>query len=144
MNYSKQIFEMLGIEPWEEFRIPGYNSNLSFCISETLALYCKCSPTDTWSCTNSLIPDLRSLLNGTKTIIKLPKPTPDEQLAIDYARKCGCKWLAKNRGDACYAYNRKPKKEQFGWVVKDGEAIKIHIPISFLHWEDDEPYYIGD
>ena len=144
MNYSKQIFKMLGIKPWEEFKIPGYNSDLSFCISETLLLYCKCSPTDTWSCTNSLIPDLRSLLNGTKTIIKIPKPTPDEQLAIDYAKKCGCKWLAKNRGDTYYAYNRKPKKEQFGWVVKDGEAIKIHIPISFIHWEDDEPYYIGD
>ena len=144
MNYSKQIFKMLGIEPWEEFKIPGYSSNLSFCISETLALYCKCSPTDTWSCTNSLIPDLRSLLNGTKTIIKLTKPTPDEQLAIDYARKWGWKGLAKNRGDTYYAYNRKPKKEQFGWVVKDGEAIKIHIPISFIHWEDDEPYYIGN
>lgn len=155
MNYSKQIFKMLGIEPWEEFKIPGYNSDLSFCISETLLICCKCSPTDTWSCTNSLIPDLRSLLNGTKTIIKIPKPTPDEQLAIDYAKKCGYKWLAKNKDGYVYAYKNKPIKDTdcsywedtnaYNWDTDDEIlGILIQIPISFIHWEDNEAYYIGD
>ena len=147
-DYTNKIFEMLGVEPEEEF-------TLRFCekvfgvykLDKHLNLYfrlCKSANTFSQSCRG-----IKDILNGNFEIIKIPKPTAEEQLAIDYARACGYKWLAKNSNGEVYAFKRKPAKiYSIGyWHVNDlldNVNIILHNPISFLSWEDEEPYYIGD
>ena len=91
---------------------------------------------------NAIIIDI---LRGKKIII--PTPTEKEQLAIDYAKTCGCKYLTKNRSGKISAFDTKPFKIGSMWVCK-GEGytagLQIGIPISFINWDDEEPYYIGD
>lgn len=134
-DYTKQIFNMLGVEPYETFEIQGKKEK--FVIDNDL---------------NILLTDERGhfsyyssvcgILRGNYIIIKHIKPTAEEQLAIDYARACGCKWLVKDRnGDVYGCLAKKPKKINASW---SGTAIFIHIPISFISWEDEETYYIGN
>ena len=84
------------------------------------------------------------ILKNKLKIQKINKPTKKEQLAIDYARALGCKWIAKDKGDLFYAFIEKPHKTTTVWEVGNGEYYVIYIPISFIHWDDEEPYYIGD
>lgn len=88
--------------------------------------------------------------NSLDVICKKPIPTEMEQLAIDYALACGYHWLAKDKDGSVYTYKKKPYKdtsiEAWGDSANDytNNIFEIELPISFLSWEDDEPYYIGD
>lgn len=140
MDYTKQIFEMLGVEPYETFKIQGMKEK--FVIDNDL---------------NLLLTDERGhfayylsiseILRGEYKIIKRIKPTAEEQLAIDYARACGYKWLAKDKDETVAAFKEKPSKNQSIWLNIAGYPnswMIIRIPISFLNWDDEEPFYIGD
>ena len=74
--------------------------------------------------------------------------TKEEQIAIDYAKACGCNWLVKGFDDSVFAYEKKPIKTHCEWLSRiwdyNQKVIKIHIPISFIHWSDEEPYCIGE
>ena len=90
---------------------------------------------------------LRDILNGTYTIIKtFDKPTSQEQLAIDYAKACGYKWIAKDGDGIVFAYGDKPNRvdDLELWDYQWEDYMQIKIPISFISWDDKEPYYIGD
>lgn len=155
MDYTKQIFEMLGVEPEEEFKLKFVDNDLSYQakikykykLDKNLQIF--------WF--NDIIGEWRkdldalflTILNGTVQIVKIPRPTAEEQLAIDYARVSGYKWLAKNKSDNVYAFKRKPVKlySDGYWYVKelfDNVGMLLHIPISFIHWEDKEPFYIEE
>lgn len=144
MNYSKQIFEMLDIEPCEEFKIDDFNT--PYKLTEKLELKHFIPYNGKWH-TSTMI-SIESILNGACKIKKIVKPTKEEQLAIDYAKACGCKWLAKDKDGCIYAYSTKPIRDNDAWIINDifttHEWIDIKIPISFIHWTDEEPYYIGD
>ena len=140
MDYTKQIFEMLGVEPYETFKIQGMKEK--FVIDNDL---------------NLLLTDERGhfayylnisgILRGDYKIIKRIKPTAEEQIAIDYARACGCKWIAKDENGDNFAYIGKPEKcSANSWRnPKDiNDWMSIKIPIFFLSWEDEEPFYIED
>lgn len=146
MDYIKYLFEMLGVEPKEEFKLKSRTGKISdtlFKIDEDLAVFY--SDSGYWfMCEESY---LHEILTGKLEIIKIPHPTAKEQLAIDYARACGCKWIAKDENNNIFAYTEKPYKiESYTvcWYVCKGSVIEIKIPISFIHWEDDEPYYIDE
>lgn len=92
---------------------------------------------------------LVDFLKGNVTIYKKPIPAKMEQLAIDYALACGYHWFAKDKNESVYAYKEKPIKSNGNgtWDYDNGDSdcmLQIVLPISFLSWEDDEPYYIGD
>ena len=140
MDYIKQIFEMLGVEPYETFKIQGMKE--TFVIDNDL---------------NLLLTDERGhfayylsiseILRGEYKIIKRIKPTAEEQLAIDYARACGCKWIAKDKNKTVAAFKEKPQKGENGWINTTNNLddwIELYLPISFIHWEDEEPFFIGD
>lgn len=145
----KKVFDILGVEPNERFKIK-YRKNNQICnaiyfIKEDLNIYAETKTTER-------LTDLkiRDLLIEHYEIIKLPKVTEKEQLAIDYARACGCNWIAKDSNGTIFGYHDKPKKsmsdDSYHNDVWDygGQNIKIAIPIAFLSWADEEPYYIGD
>ena len=156
-DYTKQIFDMLGVEPEEEFKItthnPNYRNRYIFKFDKDLNLFTRTTNTK-WD--TALLCFLLEILTGKCDIVKIPRPTAEEQLAIDYARACGYKWVAKDENKKVFAFKNKPIKAEpqskynisrVGiWHDKGDEVgcMRIEIPISFLHWEDEEPYYIGD
>lgn len=71
MSYMKQVAQMLGVELEEEFKIEGYDDSLKFKFSENFFLQ---SCVYGWVQSCSLI----HLLEGTRKIIKLPKPILDK------------------------------------------------------------------
>ena len=149
-DYTKQIFELLGVEPEEEFRIGGPHaiSKDIFKYNKNFELYYK--ENNKWfSAVGKSFHNEKSIfkiLRGEQKIVKIPHPTAEEQLAIDYARACGYKWLAKDEGDDCvYAYTQKPKFNETTkcWECIGDYGMPIEIPISFIRREDEEPFYIG-
>lgn len=91
MNYSKQIFKMLGISPNEEFGLKETSS--IYKIDENLNLLCMMSKTE-WILSEY---NMQNILLGTANIVKIIRPTPEDKIAIEYAKIYGCKWLAKMR-----------------------------------------------
>lgn len=154
MDYTKQIFEMLGVEPEEEFKLKFVDNDLSYQakikykykLDKNLQIFWFNDIIGEWQ--KDLDALFLTILNGTVQIVKIPRPTAEEQLAIDYARACGCKWLAKDENKIVYAYKVKPHKNSLKWCINefiDGNTmVRIHIPISFIHWEDKEPFYIEE
>ena len=140
-----KVFEILGVKPNEYFKMidAEFNeeSNGSYCIDDNLKLHCSALRDEYVECnsSNAIIIDI---LRGKKVII--PTPTEKEQLAIDYAKALGCKWIAKDKDGLIYAFIEKPHKMTPIWTIENGEFYVINIPISFIHWDDEEPYYIGD
>lgn len=144
IDYSKEVFELLGIKPNEVFNIKGSYEGPDYRITEELMLlyYRK---NEEWLPSAFSLTDI---LNGELAICKKPIPTEMEQLAVDYALACGCHWLAKDKDGIVYAYKDKPEKKLCEWSYSNihihDDFLEIGLPISFISWEDDEPYYIGD
>lgn len=147
---AKLIFEILDIKPYEKFRIKYMNEEHlykdTYRMTDDLIVQAV-NPYDNWRKTDI---DIREFFVGKYNIVKIQTPTENEQIAIDYAKACGCNWITKDSSGQIFGYHSKPKKcmsddsyYQDVWQY-GGESIKIGIPISFLSWGDEEPYYIGD
>lgn len=144
MDYTKQIFKMLGVEPEERFKlkINGITPKEYYYIDDYLNVCCIVTENHHETCGFTL----NLILAGTVQIIKIPHPTAEEQLAIDYARACGFNWIAKDEDKKVYAYKGKPiKKHAHSWrnANDPNDYLIIALPLSFIHWEDEEPFYIG-
>ena len=142
IDHTGDIFKLLGLSPDEVFRIDDF-FNTDYKITQDLNVYLYAGR-ECWLKSEYTIADF---LNGTLKIYKKPVPTEKAQLAIDYAKTCGCKSLTENRSGKISAFDTKPFKIGSMWVCK-GEGytagLQIGIPISFINWDDEEPYYIGD
>lgn len=140
-DYTKQIFEMLGVEPEEEFSF-GKNKSV-YKLDRKLNIMYFAGEKFVYVSDYTIL----DILRGDLKIIKIPRPTAEEQLAIDYARACGFKWLAKDKNKRLTAFKEKPKKGIKEWLNTTDDFndwIELYLPISFISWEDEEPYYIGD
>lgn len=141
MDYSEKIFEILGVKPYEEFKIADEKETYVYRITNILRIEVKID--NAWLLSNFV--HIGDILIGYKKIIKIQKPTKEEQLVIDYAKLVGYNWIAKDMDGNCYAYDTKPiknlKNEMWG---NDNSTTNLEYNLSFLSWEDDEPYYIGD
>ena len=148
-EYLNKVFDLLGVEPYEEFTILNEDFlGRRFGIYLDLTVYENIR--DSFEKEIPLVESNRiiaDILRKNLTIQKAPKISEKEQLAIDYAKTCGCKYLTKNRSGKISAFDTKPFKIGSMWVCK-GEGytagLQIGIPISFINWDDEEPYYIGD
>lgn len=140
IDRSKEVFKLLGLSPDEVFKIDSFS--VDYKITQDLRVYMNVDR-DSWTRSVYTIADF---LNGSLFIYKKPIPTKVEQLVINYALACGCHWLAKDNNNAVYAYKEKPQKKSNSgmWDDNGNGILEIELPISFLSWEDDEPYYIGD
>ena len=105
---------MLGVEPDEKFKLKkkskDYFLKSYYKITPELSVICKDVQTGSWLSTTTSIIDF---LLDKYEIIKIPKLTKKEQLAIDYARACGYNWIAKDKAGLCFAFKNKPVKEHF-------------------------------
>ena len=144
MNYSEKIFEVLGVEPYKEFKLDNAKDLYTYRITNDLRIEVKVNKFVPWTLSNFI--HIRSILLGEHKIIKILKPTKEEQLVIDYARLCGYNWIAKDKDGRCFAYELKPLKIEREWQSDFSDytpALEIGYNLSFLSWEDKEPYYIG-
>ena len=149
-NYSKKIFEMLGIEPMEKFRVKTlmqdeqkeYDNYIYYFTSNLLCYekeYCN-------EYKNYII--LPKLLSGELKIvkelsIKNINLTSEEQTVIDYCKLCGYKYLAKDKIGEIWAYKEKPEKRETMWLDLDNDdTTEIEYNLSFLSWDDEEPWVI--
>ena len=82
----RKIFDMLGVEPNEEFKIEGLSK--TFYINEDLLLF-NAETHSAWSNT------FRHLLNGNRKIIKIPKE-PKKKKLRDLTVEEYKKWFVKN------------------------------------------------
>lgn len=140
-----KVFDILGVEPFEKFLISDEEyAGVKYYIDYDLKIYAMPSDSDFGVEEERSDKTILDILKNKLKIQKIYKPTKKEQLAIDYARALGCKWIAKDREDLIYAFTEKPHKMTTVWNVENGEFYVINIPISFIHWDDEEPYYIGD
>lgn len=144
IDHTEDVFKLLGVSPNEVFKVKNL-SNGGYKITQDLMVYANVDK-GRWVKSVYTIADF---LNGTLKIYKKPIPTEIEQIAINYALAYGCHWIAKDSDGVIYAYKRKPHKSSYSdmWdddVNDDKLMVEIKLPISFLSWEDEEPYYIGD
>lgn len=145
-----KVFEILGVEPNEIFRIRGtHNCKPEYYFDNDLELHCVLLGNDSKLDSEKSNKILVNLLRGYFIMQKVIVPTKEEQIAINYALAYGCHWIAKDSDGVIYAYKRKPHKSSYSdmWdddVNDDKLMVEIKLPISFLSWKDDEPYYIGD
>ena len=149
-NYSKKIFEMLGIEPMEKFRVKTLMQdeqkeydNYIYYFTSNLLCYEKGYSTE---CKNYCI--LPKLLSGELKIVKELSVknihlTPEEQTVINYCKLCGYKYLAKDKIGEIWAYKEKPEKRATMWLDLDNDdTTEIEYNLSFLSWDDEEPWVI--
>ena len=140
-----KVFDILGVEPFEEFLITNDEyAGVKYYIDYDLKIYAMPSDSDFGMEEERSDIIILDILKNKLKIQRIYKPTKKEQLAIDYARALGCKWIAKDKDDLIYAFTEKPHKMTTIWTIENGENYEIQIPISFIHWDDEEPYYIGD
>lgn len=140
-----KVFDILGVEPFEEFFIADEEyAGVKYYIDYDLKIYAMRSDSDFGIEEERSDIIILDILKNKLKIQKIYKPTKKEQLAIDYAKALGCKWIAKDREDSIYAFTEKPHKMETVWDIENGKYYVIQIPISFIHWDDEEPYYIGD
>lgn len=129
---------MLGVKPNERFKIKNCRCELDkddneYWIESNLEI----RDSEGRSCLDCL---LRALLCREYKIIKNPKPTKEDKIIIDYAKLCGCKWLAVDENGALFGFFGKPERADSIFIGRGDTSI--HHSLSFLTWED-EPYYIG-
>lgn len=141
---ARKIFDILGVEPEEVFEINDMCYEFKF--TNNLELYYRDKQTPTkssaWACREYARP-LVDLLSGIRTI--KPKPTKEDEIVIAYAKLCGYNYIAKDKSGAVHAYRTKPaKRAECPEWDNDGCYSTLHYNISFLSWEDAEPYYIGE
>lgn len=146
-DYREKVFKMLDIKPYQSFNLYNAegkgNTDAIYCFDNELNL----NLIGECSYIRSTI-DLAEIITNKYHIVKKIKFTDEELAAINYAKAIGCKWLAKDRNGSVYAFINKPVKDKsLGWWLCYGdstiqESYEIKIPLSFLHWEDEEPYKI--
>lgn len=138
---ARKIFDILGVEPAEEFRI--VNNGMLCRFNEELELQCRIS--DQYFETVENVDTYRKIITGETKIIKIPKPTEEDKIVIAYAKLSGYPYLAKDKSGAVIAYATKPtKRAECPEWDSGGCYFHVYHDVSFLSWEDEEPYYIGE
>ena len=71
-------------------------------------------------------------------------PNEEDKIVINQAKRRGYKWLATDEDKRTFGYCLRPtKRRSLGKWLATGRYGKVSS-ISFLSWEDEEPYYIGE
>lgn len=147
MNYVDSIFKVLNIKPNEPIMLHVGGLKFLAKISPELRIYryigehtTVSGEKDEWIICS--LTDIRSILLG-KTKIEKPLSEEDKRV-IDYWKRVGFHYLAKDKNGRVYAYPHKPDKREKDdcWNAHflDDIIANTYAKCDFLSWEDDEPY----
>lgn len=153
MNYVDSIFKILNIKPDEPFILHDGEIKFLAKISHKLRIYryigkhssIEGDNSDEWILYHFI--DIRSILLG-KAIIE--NISEEDKKVIEYWKRAGFHYLAKDKNEIVMAYFHKPIKiERPGYWSVDGDTTNdggtlsyalTYAKCDFLSWEDDEPY----
>lgn len=151
-NKITEFFNILNLKPKEWFNIEGFHRDKIYMIDSHLDVWVK----------DAAFPEnvhpanitIDRFLIGTHKIVKLPPQLSQrEMIAIEYLKTCGCKYVVKQQSGEVCGFTCEPYFETLydEWTVPNN--VKMYSPkfkfecgidISFIHWDDNKPYYIGD
>ncbi len=152
MNYADFIFKILNVKPNEPFILRSNGKKSLIKISPDLKSY---RPINEFTCFDEEVDewvdygfgDVRNILLGKAKIEKLI--SEENKKIIDYWKRAGFHYLAKDKDEEVYAFFYKPIKDEkrgswdVGKEFKNDDPLKwanIYRKCDFLSWEDDEPY----
>lgn len=150
-NKTKCVFNILGVEPYERFRIDisggGYAlGGRYFYITDKLDVYASDNlkglyNRDVLSIKNLLLHDDYHL----KKLDKKDLLTEDDWTVLKYLalENIDTKYIARDKSGALMTYPTKPRKQVTMWGYGACEVLPKQT-FSFVKWEDDEPLYVGD
>lgn len=149
-----KVFEMLGVKPNERFHLND-GSTLTYYLDCDLNLYFD----DCYGKSSLSTGDIVDILTGNVHIIPISKKdiTKNDEIAIDYAKACGYKYIVQIEDGTFVATKQRPFKRAFfnndslipcfNWKIystKSTDILILEMPISCVHSDDEEPFYIGD
>ena len=138
----KQIFEILGLEPEEEFKLDKPFAGCHYKLDNELYLYY--FDDKGWHESGIHIADI--IKYG---IIKIPqksKLTNKDKVAIKFLKNCGFHYVARDKDMELYAYSNKPYRESIAgfnkWVITGGVCTKVSLFMQnnifgSISWKDD-------
>lgn len=143
MNYKDKVFQMLGLRPMQEFKLN--NSEMTYRICEDLTVQWA-DKNDSDEIFQKALINIKDILNGTRWIVSTGTLySAEDIIIIKYALLGGYSWLAMDDDGELYAYKNKPDKTPHGWVDRGCDSwLFLPLTVTFVHPEDEEPYFIGD
>lgn len=152
MKLNSEILKLLNLKPNQSFKITGpmaassaWTPDRVYCFDEDLILYYSSPGINEFSPSMHCKAILYQLLTDPAITIKpVVVPTKEESIAISYFKLAGYKYLAKDGDGRTYAYKGKPSKNLYEKLWEGHCHAYCVINMSFLSWEDKEPYYIGE
>ena len=153
MKLNAEILKMLNLKPNQSFKITGPMTSSSvvwtpdrvYYFDEDLILYYSEVGINDFSPSMHCRTILYNLLTDPSITIKpVVTPTKEESAAITYFKLAGYKYLAKDGDEKIYAYKGKPFKNNLAVSWEGLHHTLCEINMSFLSWEDKEPYSIED
>lgn len=143
----KQIFEILGLEPEEEFKFRNNDSCL-YKFDDKLYLYYLDRYDKDWRRSGIYIADI--IKYGIIKIPQKPKLTNKDKVAIKLLKNCGWHYIVKDKDGFLYVYKDKPYKQDDMWAVAGFDYAPLmgefgENPFDFkISWTDAEPLCLDD
>lgn len=138
----RKIFDMIGVEPNERFKIKEKNNNPDhlYYIDEKLSLRID---NDGWGTMYKTL----DILNEIIEIVKIPKYefTEEEKNALKGLKLLKFNYIARNQTGELMAYTDEPKKNYTLsiWQYIYGEMIYVNSNMfKSIKWEDSKPFKI--
>lgn len=138
----KQILEILGVEPEEEFKFRNNDSCL-YKFDDKLCLYYLDRYDKDWRRSGIYIADI--IKYGIIKIPQKPKLTNKDKIAIKFLKNCGCHYIARDQDRLLCAYKDKPYKQNDGWDTHGLDSMPLFggggekIFDLKISWTDAEP-----
>lgn len=144
----KQIFEVLGVESEEEFKLGKPSSTFHYKFDDELYLYYNDQINEEWRASLTSIADI--IKYGITKIPQKPKLTNKDKIAIKFLKNCGWHYIARDKDKSLCAYKDKPSKQDDEWDVVEFGCMLLMVGAREnildlkISWEDTEPLCLDD
>lgn len=136
----RKIFDILGVEPNERFKLNNPKYCYTYYINENLII--REDKTNFPSQCNVL-----DIITENMEVIKIPKYefTEEEKNVFKTFKQIGYNYIARDEDGELALYSDKPYKKPTMWNYDSGEYMELKINMfKSIKWEDSEPFEIPD
>ena len=140
MNNVEKILDVIGLKVGEKFKFKHSNSLIlsdEVYFDENLILRFTIN-----ECVSGAI---SKVLSGNVKITKLPQLTDNDKEILEFYSKRGYKWFIEDANEEQWAFKNKPfKNDDMKFWNTDSEEIdsnELIDKLSFISWNDADPYY---